>query len=111
MISAKGLENSSSNIVPKGEIILCSRMAVGKIRIPLIDMAINQDLKCIIVSKNILKKYYIISSMTSELKSTGTTVKGLDFNNYLNQFIFLPPLKEQHRIVSKLDYLFSQING
>ncbi len=110
MISTEGLENSSSNIVPKGEIILCSRMAVGKIRVPLIDMAINQDLKCIIVSKNILKEYYIISSITSELKSTGTTVKGLDFNHYLNQFILLPPLKEQHRIVSKLDHLFFQIN-
>ena len=50
-ISELGLINSSSNIVLKNNIILCTRMGLGKFYINSIDLAINQDLRGIILPK------------------------------------------------------------
>lgn len=50
-ISELGLINSSSNIVLKNNIILCTRMGLGKFAINSIDVAINQDLRGIILPK------------------------------------------------------------
>lgn len=49
-ISESGLKNSSSNLIPKDNIIICTRMGLGKIAINQIDVAINQDLRGIILS-------------------------------------------------------------
>lgn len=104
-ITKKGLENSSSKIVKAGNIILCTRISIGKIRIPTIDMAINQDLKGITLSSYFVQDFFIICVKATSLKGTGTTVKGIHINSFLSLPIFLPPLKEQIKIVAKIDLL------
>lgn len=101
-ITMEGLNNSSSRIVEAGHIVLCTRMAVGKIRIPTINMAINQDLKGIILSQYIDKRYFINHVLTNSFKGTGTTVKGINQSDFLDENFYLPPLNEQLRIVNKI---------
>ena len=108
-ITEEGLKNSSSNIVKKGDLILCTRMAVGKIRIAGQDMAINQDLKGLEVSKQIHQDFFIYQIQSTQFNGTGTTVKGLQINSFLNHAFLLPPVEEQKRIINKINYLFSQI--
>jgi hypothetical protein len=46
-ITEEALNNSSTNLIPKGNIIISTRMGLGKIAFNNIDTCINQDLKAI----------------------------------------------------------------
>lgn len=101
-ITKLGLINSSSKIVKANDFILCTRMSVGTIRQPKMEMAINQDLKGLILSEQVDKDwfYYLIQSLN--FKGTGTTVSGIKLEEFANYFVGLPPYKEQKRISTKL---------
>lgn len=93
-------------MVEKGDLILCTRMAVGKLRIAGKSMAINQDLKGLVTSKKINKLFFIMQVNATNFIGYGTTVKGLQIANFMTHAFILPPLKEQSRIVNKIDDLF-----
>lgn len=109
-ITKEGLNNSSSNIVKKGNLILCTRMAVGKIRIAGKDMAINHDLKGLVLSTIISKDFFIYQVLATKFNCTGTTVKGLKFKDFLQHAFFLPPLNEQNKISSKIQKILTIID-
>ncbi len=106
-ISKAGLENSASRLVPKGSLIISTRMAVGKAAMLEIDTAINQDIKYIKCSNNLNKKYlfYCLKANSNYFNrhSSGATVKGIKIEHILNLKIPLPPLKTQERIAALLD--------
>ena len=108
-ITEEGLNNSSANIVKKDALILCTRMSVGKIRIAGCDMAINQDLKGLIPSTLISRNFIIYQILSTKFNGIGTTVKGLQFADFLNHPILLPPYNEQIRISKKLNFILKQI--
>lgn len=60
-ITQEGVENSSTNIVPANNLIICSRMALGKIVINKIDVAINQDLKVLELDESSVTKEFFIT--------------------------------------------------
>ena len=43
-ITEKGLQNSATNLVPKGSLLISTRVGIGKVGIAGIDVAISQDL-------------------------------------------------------------------
>ncbi|MDQ6420517.1 restriction endonuclease subunit S [Paenibacillus sp. LHD-117] len=49
-ITEHGLKNSASRLIPKNNVIIPTRMALGKVAINQIDVAINQDLKRIVLN-------------------------------------------------------------
>jgi len=106
-ITEVGLKNSSSNLIPKDNIIICTRMGLGKININRIDVAINQDLKGVFLSNFINPNYFFWLYKTIGIKGKGTTVMGIRIEELLSYVIPLPPLPEQHRIVEKVDSLMS----
>ena len=67
--------------------------------------AINQDLRAIWLSEDVLADYFLYLYSTLKIEGTGTTVKGIKRNELLSYLIPLPPLDEQHRIVSRLNEL------
>ena len=105
-ITQAGLDNSSSKIVPAGELIFCTRMAVGSTRRYQVDVAINQDLRTLIPSDSLRRDYlyYWLLSKRSEFEdeSTGTTVKGLRQERLLAKKLLFPCLNEQKRIAEAL---------
>ncbi len=104
-ITEEGLNNSSSNIIPKGNVIVCTRMGLGKITINEIDVAINQDLRGLFLTENINKLYFINFYRTISVTGNGMTVKGISIEELHNIILPLPPLAEQQRIVAKIDEL------
>ena len=60
-ITELGLEESSSNLIPANSIIVCTRMGLGKIAINTIPVAINQDLRALIISRMNIDLRYIIA--------------------------------------------------
>jgi type I restriction enzyme S subunit len=106
-ISHKGLEESASNLIPAGHVIIPTRMALGKAAINNIDLAINQDLRALI-PKQPVDSLYLLHSMLGlaeiiEQNGSGATVKGITQAKLAELQIPLPPLAEQKRIAAILD--------
>ncbi len=105
-ITYEGLKNSSSNLIEKNNIIISTRMGLGKIVFNDIDVAINQDLKALYIEM-IDKKYFFYTYKTYTINGRGTTVGGIR-QEVLLEFLFpLPPLQEQKEIVRKIENLFA----
>lgn len=106
-ITALGLDSSASKIVKSGSIVIATRMAVGRIAMTGIDVAINQDLKGITCSNKIHIRYlyYFLFSQENYFNkvSSGATVKGIKIGHITDMEISLPPLAEQHKIAAILD--------
>lgn len=115
-ITKLGLKNSSSNIIPKNNLIIASRVGLGKVCILNQDTAINQDLRGVIPKNGIdLDRrflFYWFKDIANQIISAGTglTVKGvkLPFLNSLS--LPKPPLKIQKNIGIKLDSIFNEVN-
>lgn len=108
-ISKEGLEKSASNLIPKNNVLIATRVGIGKVSMNRIDVAINQDLTGLILDKTkILPEFFVWAlhskDYNQKLKgmSRGTTIKGL-IRSELERFtIPLPPLPEQRRIATIL---------
>lgn len=109
-ITPEGLDKSSTKLIPKENIILCTRMGLGKVCINTIDMAINQDLKAVYLPKEVEKLYFVHWYKSLKIEGTGTTVKGIRQEQLLNLLFPFPPLKEQRSILKKVDQLMSMCN-
>jgi len=100
-ITELGLKNSSSKVIPANNIIIASRVGLGKVCIVKQDTAINQDLRGVIpkqeseIDKRFL--FYWFKGIESKIigAGRGATVQGvtLPFLNSLS--LPLPPLAEQ----------------
>ncbi len=106
-ITENAVVNSSTNIIPRNNVVLATRMAVGKCFLTMVDMAINQDLKALIPKSKVLNSeylLYLIQSNKSKLESmgTGTTVKGIQLEQIKSLPILLPPIFEQSKIADIL---------
>jgi type I restriction enzyme S subunit len=109
-ITEKGLRNSATNIVPKGSLLISTRVGIGKVGIAEIDVAISQDLTGLVPDKDkadVEYLYWAILNKSSQLSglSQGSTVKGLTREYVRNLKLPLPPLAEQKKIAEILSTL------
>ncbi len=108
-ITEEGLKHSTTNIVPKGNLIVATRVGLGKAGVNLIDIAINQDLVGLILDKKRVITEFVAYYLRSPKALTyiisaarGTTIKGISKQALFNLKIPLPPLEEQRRIITML---------
>jgi len=105
-ISANGLLNSSSNIAPKGSIVFVTRSGILQHTFALSilerEMAINQDIKCLIISKSIFSSYLqkLIQGNNSkilvEVRQQAATVESINMDAF-------PAAKEQTAITNFIE--------
>ncbi|MEP0711286.1 MAG: restriction endonuclease subunit S [Algoriphagus sp.] len=108
-ISKKGLKRSSSNIAPKGSTVFVTRSGILQhtfaISILERDMAINQDIKCLVFVKDLFQTYFLRliqgnnSKILVETRQQAATVESIDMDSFFNLQIPLPPFEEQKSIV------------
>jgi len=108
-ITEEGLKNSTSNIVPKQNVIVATRVGLGKAGVNVIDIAINQDLTGLVVNKEyIVPEYLAYYLRTPRIvrfimsAARGTTIKGITQKTLLSIKMPLPSPEEQKRIVKIL---------
>lgn len=114
-ITEEAVKKSSTNIIPKGNVIIATRVGLGKVCLIEKDTAINQDLRGIVPKKSkqldkgfLFQWFKSISHLIVE-EGTGATVQGVKLPFIKDLPIPLPPLPEQQRIVSILDEAFAAI--
>jgi|688.fasta_scaffold10773_6 type I restriction enzyme S subunit len=113
-ITVDGLKNSSTNIIPKNNVVIASRVGLGKVCLLKYDTAINQDLKGIIpIEPNNLSVNYLFWWLKSSAKGimkngSGATVQGIKLSFIQNMQIPYPSSAEQRLIAIKLDALSAE---
>ncbi len=110
LISEEAIKKSSSNIVPKNNVLIATRVGIGKSAVNSIDIAISQDLTGVILDKKIISPEFFVhylhnQKLLKKLESSarGSTIKGLQRSDLDRIEIPLPPLPVQRRIVEILE--------
>jgi len=114
-ITKEAVKNSATNIIPAGNVVIATRVGLGKVSLLAQDTAINQDLRGIIPrDTNALSVRFLfwwLKSIADVIvaEGTGATVQGVKLPFVKALQIPALPLPEQHRIVAILDEAFDGI--
>jgi type I restriction enzyme S subunit len=112
-ITQQGLTASSTNLIPAGTPLVCTRMAVGRCAISNSNVTINQDVKALFPKANVSPRYLLrlLDSLKfhAESVSVGSTVKGIRISDLLGIQTPIAPPHEQTKIAQILDTLDTQI--
>ena len=121
-ITQEAKDNSATNVVPAGNILLVTRTGVGKVAITDRAICISQDFTGIIPNKERIDLYYLYHYLRSSRNyftrnQRGATIKGVTRDVVQNLEIPIPypddaerSLAEQLRIVAELETLQSEVH-
>lgn len=98
---------SGSKLADSGDVLICTRMGLGKIAIASCPIAFNQDLKSVKLTSSIIPDFFFNTYSTVKIKGTGTTVEGIKQEQLVNYITGFPPFNEQNKIVVKVKELMS----
>ncbi|MEZ5582804.1 MAG: restriction endonuclease subunit S [Candidatus Competibacteraceae bacterium] len=119
-ISEEAIEQSAAKLIPGGAVLFVTRSGILAHSFPVATtksaVTINQDLKAIVPEPVIDPEYVgwclrayarlILDRCTKD----GTTVHSIEVPSLQSFRIPIPPFNEQHRIVAKIEELFSELD-
>ena len=114
-ITSAAVKSSATNVIPSGNIVIATRVGLGKVCLLAQDTAINQDLRGIVpFDASVLAVRFLfwwLKSISDQIvaEGTGATVQGVKLPFVKSLQVPLPPLPEQQRIVTLLDEAFDGI--
>jgi type I restriction enzyme, S subunit len=119
-ISHKGLNRSSSNLGTEGAIIFVTRSGILQhtfaIAILGRTMAINQDIKCLILSNDVSSNYFLKliqgnnDKILVETRQQAATVESINMESFFNLQIPIPSIHEQTAIVAYIETQSAKID-
>lgn len=114
-ITKDAVKGSATNIIPSGNVVIATRVGLGKVCLLGQDTAINQDLRGIVPRSDkalaVRYLYWWLKSIADVIvaEGTGATVQGVKLPFVKSLQIPVPALAEQQRIVGLLDGAFKGI--
>ena len=115
-ITKDAVKSSATNIIPSGNVIIATRVGLGKVCLLGQDTAINQDLRGIVpldtTKLNVRFLFWWLKSIAHVIvaEGTGATVQGVKLPFVKALQVPLPSPQEQQRIVGILDEAFDGID-
>lgn len=112
-ITEEAIRQSSANLIEENNVIVATRIALGRAFINEAPIAINQDLKAIYLKDSIYPLFFLYwyLSQNSLIQSmgSGSTVKGIRLEQLKKLNILLPSMREQKKITKILSAVDEQI--
>ena len=114
-ITKKAIEESATNLIKQGNIIVVTRVGLGKIFKNEFDVCISQDSQGLIIKENIDVSYlvWVLQDQVQKFKnsSQGSTIQGVTKKQLSELQIPLPPLEIQRELVSEIESYQSVMDG
>lgn len=115
LITEEAIQSSATNLVPKGSIIVVTRVSLGKVAITLYPLCFSQDSQALIDDTGFLNKEYVLYFLSQAVRrfkyeSRGTTIAGVTKKQLVTLRLPLPPLPEQQRIVEVIEAEFTRLD-
>lgn len=108
-VTPLGIQNSTTNVVPEGSVVVVTRVGLGKVAVLKGAMCFSQDNQALIpiFSEAIYNRYlfHFLYHEMQTLKNSGrgTTISGITKKQLTDICLWIPPIAEQHRIVAALE--------
>lgn len=114
-VTDKGIRESTTNQVPAKTLLVVTRVGLGKIAISDSPICFSQDLQGLMQRPELVLPEYSLYLLSYELQilkfeGRGTTISGITKKQLKDLSFPLPPINEQHRIVAKIEELFSELD-
>lgn len=114
-ITEEAIRESATNLIKKGNVIVVTRVGLGKLFRNDFDVCISQDSQGLIVKKEVSADYlvYILKDRVENFKkvSQGSTIQGVTKKQLSEIQIPLPPLEVQRETVAEIEGYEKVING
>ncbi len=113
-LSIRGAQRA--RVVPSNTVLVTCIGNLGRTGLTRVKSAFNQQLNAILENEFIIGKYIFYQAQSSKFRtqledlSSATTVSIVNKSKFSTIEIPLPPLPEQHRIVAKIEELFSSLD-
>ena len=106
-ISETAVRDSATSVVPAGNLIVGTRVGIGKVAQTQLDLAISQDLTGLVVDRSEADPAFLcrwMSYIAPRLRALGqgTTIQGVTRKDVATLPLLLPPLPEQGKIAAIL---------
>lgn len=111
-ITRQAIENSATNLVPAGSLIVVTRVGLGKIALTKAPICFSQDSQALVAGNTSLFPDYSLYCLSEAVqvfryKHRGTTINGVTKKQLEELPFAVSPLTEQHRIVEEIERRFS----
>ena len=114
-VTEEAIRESATNLIKKGNVIVVTRVGLGKLFRNDFDVCISQDSQGLIVKKEVSADYlvYILKDRVENFKkvSQGSTIQGVTKKQLSEIQIPLPPLEVQREIVAEIEGYQKVIDG
>ena len=114
-ISAEAISNSATNLIAKGNVIVVTRVGLGKLFQNSFDVCISQYSQGLILKEEIIPDFlvYVLKERVEDFKKTsqGSTIQGVTKKQLESIRIPLPPPEVQKEIVAEIEGYQKVIDG
>jgi len=106
-ITNEAIKNSATNLVPKGSIIVVTRVGLGKVALAPEDLCFSQDSQALLLETQKIDPKFAVLQLSQRVQ----TFKQISRGTTINGELLLPPLDEQQRIVSEIEKQFTRLDA
>jgi type I restriction enzyme S subunit len=108
-ITALGLKNSSTKLLPSGSVLLTTRASIGYVAINEVDMCINQGITGLVCNSKILPKFLMYQLLGLKLElgkmTAGSTFPEITRGRLAGLSIHVPTINLQEVAIEKIEQL------
>ena len=114
-ITQDAIKESATNLIPKGNLIVATRVGLGKLFRNDFDVCISQDSQGLIL-KDVVNADYLVHVLKDKVEnfkniSQGSTIQGVTKKQLAEIEIPLPPMEVQREIVAEIEGYQKVIDG
>jgi type I restriction enzyme, S subunit len=116
LVNQTAVQNSATNVVPAGSVIVVTRVGLGKVAIAPTELCFSQDNQALLFDSKHFNGKYVLFFMSSAVKvfkhiGRGTTISGVTKKQLSELEFILPPRAEQDRIVAEIEKQFIRLDN